>query len=64
MFVEGTLRWQVTEDCPWDLLMALALRDLAGLTEVERPPIPRVFPACRARHAPGFGVAAASAPDG
>ncbi|NEN06632.1 hypothetical protein G3T36_12220 [Diaminobutyricibacter tongyongensis] len=44
MFVEGTLRWQVTEDCPWDLLMALALRDLAGLTAVERPPIPRVFP--------------------
>jgi hypothetical protein len=44
MFVEGTLRWQVTEDCPWDLLMALALRDLAGLTMVERPPIPRVFP--------------------
>ena len=44
MFVEGTLRWQVTEDCPWDLLMALALRDLAGLTAVERPAIPRVFP--------------------
>ena len=44
MFVEGTLRWQVTEDCPWDLLMALALRDLAGLTNVEQPPIPRVFP--------------------
>ena len=44
MFVEGTLRWQVTEDCPWDLLMALALRDLAGLTNVEQPAIPRVFP--------------------
>ncbi len=51
MFVEGTLRWQVTEDCPWDLLMALALRDLAGLIEVERPPIPRVFPpVARAMH--------------
>jgi hypothetical protein len=51
MFVEGTLRWQVTEDCPWDLLMALALRDLAGLTRVERPPIPRVFPpVARAMH--------------
>lgn len=45
MFVEGTLRWQVTEDCPWDLLMALCLRDLAGLTDVGDPPLPRVVPA-------------------
>lgn len=41
MFVEGTLRWQVTEDCPWDLLMALCLRDLGGLTDLgdQLPPV-------------------------
>ncbi len=45
MFVEGTLRWQVTEDCPWDLLMALALRDLGGLTPIGDPAIPPLAPA-------------------
>ncbi|MFP3465103.1 hypothetical protein [Leifsonia sp. SIMBA_070] len=45
MFVEGTLRWQVTEDCPWDLLMALAVRDLAGLEERVRPALPPLDPA-------------------
>ncbi|WP_348787536.1 hypothetical protein [Leifsonia sp. NPDC080035] len=45
MFVEGTLRWQVTEDCPWDLLMALALRDLAGLGAIGEPVLPRLSPA-------------------
>jgi len=45
MFVEGTLRWQVTEDCPWDLLMALCLRDLAGMTDAGEPPLPAVAPA-------------------
>lgn len=45
MFVEGTLRWQVTEDCPWDLLMALAVRDLAGLGTAAEPPLPRLTPA-------------------
>ncbi|WP_025157516.1 hypothetical protein [Leifsonia aquatica] len=45
MFVEGTLRWQVTEDCPWDLLMALAVRDLAGLGEAGEPALPRLTPA-------------------
>lgn len=45
MFVEGTLRWQVTEDCPWDLLMALCLRDLAGLDDVGDPVLPPVAPA-------------------
>ncbi|MFF1635896.1 hypothetical protein [Leifsonia sp. NPDC058248] len=44
MFVEGTLRWQVTEDCPWDLLMALALRDLGHLAPVGTTTIPRVSP--------------------
>ena len=44
MFVEGTLRWQVTEDCPWDLLIALALRDLAGLGGVGDPALPRLLP--------------------
>ncbi|UAJ81186.1 hypothetical protein IT072_09490 [Leifsonia sp. ZF2019] len=45
MFVEGTLRWQVTEDCPWDLLMALAVRDLAGLGAAGDPVLPRLTPA-------------------
>ncbi|QNE34445.1 hypothetical protein [Leifsonia shinshuensis] len=45
MFVEGTLRWQVTEDCPWDLLIALALRDLVGLDNTLEPALPRVSPA-------------------
>lgn len=45
MFVEGTLRWQVTEDCPWDLLMALAVRDLAGLEGAGEPSLPRLTPA-------------------
>lgn len=45
MFVEGTLRWQVTEDCPWDLLIALALRDLAGLEGAVEPALPPVTPA-------------------
>lgn len=44
MFVEGTLRWQVTEDCPWDLLMALCLRDLGGLTDAGTPSLPPVTP--------------------
>lgn len=45
MFVEGTLRWQVTEDCPWDLLLTLALRDLGGLNGIGVPALPRVVPA-------------------
>jgi hypothetical protein len=45
MFVEGTLRWQVTEDCPWDLLMALALRDLGRVEPTGPTTIPRVSPA-------------------
>ncbi|QDZ14051.1 hypothetical protein [Humibacter ginsenosidimutans] len=45
MLIEGTLRWRVTEDCPWDLLMALCLRDLAGLEGVGEPPLPAVVPA-------------------
>lgn len=45
MFVEGTLRWQVTEDCPWDLLVALAVRELAGLDGRVEPALPRVEPA-------------------
>jgi hypothetical protein len=54
MFVEGTLRWQVTEDCPWDLLMALCLRDLAELSDVGSPALPRVIPpAQRVRHVAG-----------
>ncbi|GAB2513796.1 hypothetical protein [Paramicrobacterium agarici] len=44
MLVEGTIRWQVTEDCPWDLLLALALRDLAGLSDDCAPELPRGTP--------------------
>lgn len=43
--MEGTLRWRVTEDCPLDLLVALCLRDLAGLEGVGDPPLPEVVPA-------------------
>lgn len=45
MLVEGTIRWQVTEDCPWDVLLALALRDLAGLAGECAETIPPVHPA-------------------
>ena len=45
MLVEGTIRWQVTEDCPWDVLLALALRDLAGLAGECAETIPPVQPA-------------------
>lgn len=44
MLVEGTIRWQVTEDCPWDLLLALALRDLFSLEQECAPEIPRMQP--------------------
>jgi hypothetical protein len=44
MLVEGTIRWQVTEDCPWDVLLALALRDLAGLAGECAETIPPVHP--------------------
>lgn len=68
MFVEGTLRWQVTEDCPWDLLVALAVRDLAGLSEVARPHLPALDPAVAPAQQPrgaraGLGPAC-SAPGG
>lgn len=53
MFVEGTLRWQVTEDCPWDLLVALAVRDLAGLAETARPSLPPLDPAVTALQSRG-----------
>jgi hypothetical protein len=45
MLVEGTLRWRVTEDCPFDLLIGLCLRDLAGLEGVGDPVLPAVVPA-------------------
>ena len=44
MLIEGTLRWRVTEDCPLDLLVALCLRDLAGLDGAGDPPLPEVIP--------------------
>ncbi|WP_431277026.1 hypothetical protein [Leifsonia poae] len=56
MFVEGTLRWQVTEDCPWDLLMALALRDLGHLDSVGVPAIPRLSPAVASVLHPATGT--------
>lgn len=44
MLVEGSIRWQITEDCPWDLLLALAFRALAGLAEECAEQIPPVEP--------------------
>ena len=44
MFVEGTLRWQITEDCPWDLLMALAIRELAGIPDSDAMKLPAASP--------------------
>ncbi|MDN4596418.1 hypothetical protein [Leifsonia virtsii] len=68
MFVEGTLRWQVTEDCPWDLLIALAVRDLAGLSDAVRPSLPAldpaVTPALRSRGARSGRKVARPAPGG
>lgn len=52
MYVEGTLRWQVTEDSPWDLLLAVCLRELGGLTDIAAPAIPSVAPAPAPRSAP------------
>ncbi len=62
MFVEGTLRWQVTEDCPWDLLIALALRDLAGLGAGVAHTLPRVAPAVVPVLQGGAGGGRAAAP--
>ncbi len=44
MLVEGSIRWQITEDCPRDLLLALALRDLAGLSDECEEQVPPVIP--------------------
>ncbi len=44
MLIEGSIRWQITEDCPWDLLLALAFRDLGGLSDDCEEQIPRVDP--------------------
>lgn len=62
MFVEGTLRWQVTEDCPWDVLVALALRDLGGLVGAGAPVLPPVVPAVAAIPAASQGLASEPAP--
>lgn len=35
----------MTEDCPWDLLVALCLRDMAGLADLGEPVLPAVTPA-------------------
>lgn len=44
MLVEGTIRWQVTEDCPVVLLVALALREMAGLGDTCASHLPPVTP--------------------
>jgi hypothetical protein len=44
MLVEGSIRWQITEDCPRDLLLALALRELGGLSDVCEEQIPPATP--------------------
>lgn len=60
MLVEGTLRWRVTEDCPFDLLVGLCLRDLAGLDGVGDPVLPAVVPAVQRQPASHRMLAAAS----
>ena len=60
MLVEGTLRWRVTEDCPFDLLIGLCLRDIAGLQHVGDPVLPSVVPAVQRQ--PVSGRILASAP--
>lgn len=54
MLVEGSIRWQITEDCPWDLLLALAFRDLGGLTDVCEEQIPPVDPPLDPVNLPGL----------
>ncbi|MBF4565259.1 hypothetical protein [Plantibacter sp. VKM Ac-2876] len=44
MLVEGTMRWQVTEDAPMALMLALAFRDMAGLGERCVAQLPAVTP--------------------
>jgi hypothetical protein len=44
MLVEGSIRWQITEDCPRDLLLALALRELGGLSDICEEQIPPADP--------------------
>jgi hypothetical protein len=62
MLVEGTLRWRVTEDCPFDLLVGLCLRDLAGLDGVGDPVLPAVVPAVQRQPASHRMLAAAASP--
>ncbi len=59
MLVEGTLRWRVTEDCPFDLLVGLCLRDLAGLEGFGDPALPAVVPAVQRQPASRHVLAAA-----
>jgi hypothetical protein len=44
MLVEGTIRWQVVEDAPWDLLVLLCLRDMTGIAGMLTDPLPPVDP--------------------
>ncbi|MGK9147328.1 hypothetical protein KXS11_06870 [Plantibacter flavus] len=44
MLVEGTIRWQVTEDAPLVLMLALAFRRMAGLGEQCVRQLPPVCP--------------------
>lgn len=45
MLVEGTMRWQVTEDAPMALMLALAFRSMAGLGSRCVGQLPAVAPA-------------------
>lgn len=44
MLVEGTIRWQVTEDAPLVLMLALAFRQMAGLDGTCVAQLPAVLP--------------------
>ncbi|WP_411722529.1 hypothetical protein [Mycetocola sp.] len=61
MLVEGSIRWQITEDCPRDLLLALALRELGGLSEVCEEQIPPADPALDAVQLGGIDTDALAA---
>ncbi|HXH35348.1 MAG TPA: hypothetical protein VNJ54_13220 [Plantibacter sp.] len=58
MLVEGTIRWQVTEDAPLVLMLALAFRRMAGLGEHCVSQLPTVEPAPGAVDVSGLDLAA------
>lgn len=58
MLVEGTIRWQVTEDAPLVLMLALAFRRMAGLGDRCVSQLPTVEPAPGAVDVSGLDLGA------